>query len=173
MQVSWVAPPPQVFKINVDGTYRKNSRSAACGGLVRNLNGSLIKGFSCNLGFCNSVWAEMWALRLGIELARSLSLDKVCFELDSKAVVNMVHLRGSHNKFLQPLVQEILDLLDAPDWIVSVAHVFREANRCADHLANEGHARLFGWIAFDRASPSLALILREDAIGFSMPRIVA
>lgn len=115
----------------------------------------------------------MWALRLGIKLARSLSIDTVCFELDSKAIVNMVRLRGSHNKFLQPPLHEIPELLDAPDWRVSVAHVFREANRCADHLANEGHAVPFGWKLFDRASPSLALILKEDAIGCSMPRIVA
>lgn len=144
-----------------------------CGGLIRSSSGTLIKGFSCNLGLCNSVWAELWALRLGIKLARSLAIPSSVFELDSKVVVNMVRMRGAHNKFLQPFLHEVLELLDDPSWRTYVIHVFREANRCADYLANEGHNIPLGWQVFDRASLTLALILREDALGCSIPRLIS
>lgn len=173
VQVAWTPPPSMFFKVNVDGSYRRSTHSAACGGLVRNVDGTLIRGFTCNLGYCNSVWTEMWALRLSIKLARSLSLDKVCFELDSKVVVNMIHMRNSRNKFLQSLLQEIIDLLDATDWSTSIVHVYREANQCAEHLTNKAHSGSFGMKIFHRASSMLALILREDALGFSIPRCIA
>lgn len=55
VRVSWAPPPLQTFKVNVDGSYRKSTNSAACGGLIRNSNGLLVKAFTCNLGFCNSI----------------------------------------------------------------------------------------------------------------------
>lgn len=109
---------------------------------------------------------------MGIKLARSLPRDKVCFELDLKVVANMVLMRSSRNKFLQPLLQEITDLLDATNWSTSIVHVYREDNRCTDHLVSEGHSGPFSWNIFDRASSALALILREDALGCSIPHVV-
>lgn len=81
----------------------------------------------------------------------------------------MVRLWRSHNKFYQPLLNEVLDLLDD----ASVVHAYREANRCVDLLANDGHSGPIGWKVFDRASPILALLLREDALGCSIPRFFA
>lgn len=146
---------------------------AACGELVRTSLDTFIKGFFCNLGPCNSIRAELWALRLAIKLARNLSLSPMQFELDSQVVVHMIRMGNSHNKFLQPLLLEVIELLNKSDWRTSVTHVFREANRCADFLANRCHSSSFTWTVFDRAMPSLALILREDALDVSIPRVVA
>lgn len=87
-------------------------------------------------------------------------------------VVNMIHLGGCQNKFLQPLLMEVLDLLRMSYWRSSVSHVFRDGNRCADYLANKGHSSSFVWTVFDRAISSLALILQEDALSRSFPRFV-
>lgn len=148
VSVSWVAP-----KVNVDDSFRKSSGVASCGGLIRGSSGRLVKGFFCNLGLCNVTWAELWALRLGIKLAKSFSLSQVIFELDSQVVVNMIQLRGSHNHFLQSLLDKILDLLNSPNWRTTVSHVYREANCCADFLANKGHCSSFSWTVIDRLHP--------------------
>lgn len=84
----------------------------------------------------------------------------------------MVTTRTTHKKLLQPLLHEVSCLLDATDWRVSVTHVYLEANRRANLLANEGHSDSFVWTVFDKASPSLALLLLEDGIGCSIPRFV-
>lgn len=107
------------------GSFRRSLGLAACGGLARDSSGKFIRGFFCNLGPCNSVWAELWALRLGIKLARSINCDGVIFEMDSLIVVNMVHSGSCHSQFLRPLLMEVLDELHRNDWVASVSHVFR------------------------------------------------
>ena len=62
-------------KVNVDGPYRKASSSAACRGLIRDHIGRFIKGFSTNLGCCNALWAKLWALYKGIQLAWDMHLN--------------------------------------------------------------------------------------------------
>lgn len=173
IQVAWQPPPQNVFKVNVDGSFRRDSASVACGGLIRDWKGNLVSAFFCNLGSCNSTWAEMWALLLGIKAARDLQLSPVLFEMDSQVVVNCVHLKYSGNAFLQPLLQEICHLLSLDDWSASVHHVFREANRSADFLANLGHEGPFQCVFLDPVPASLRLILFEDRIGSSLPRLVS
>lgn len=119
-------------------------------------------GFYCRVGSANAVWAEMWGLRLGIKLACQLKLQRVVFEMDFEVVLKMVHSGSTNNVFLRSLLQEILSLQHA-DWSTSVSHIYREANRCADLLANLGHSASFEWVLFDRASPSLGLLLADDA----------
>lgn len=82
--------PMTGYKVNVDSSYHRSFGMEACGGLIMDWSGKLINGFYCNLGSCNLVWAELWTLRLGIKLARELSLNPVSFEMNSQVVVNMI-----------------------------------------------------------------------------------
>lgn len=63
--ISWKEPPVNGYKVNIDDSYHRSYGMTACGGLIRDCSGKLIKGFHYNLGSCNSVWAELWALSLG------------------------------------------------------------------------------------------------------------
>lgn len=81
-----------VFKVNVDGSYRRNEASSACGELIRDSCGTFIKGFHFNVGTCNAVWVELWAPFLGIKLDRNLHLACVVFEMD------LVHMRCISNR---------------------------------------------------------------------------
>lgn len=47
----------------------------------------------------------------------------------------------------------------------SIAHVFREANACADILASLGHSDGFHWTLLEEVSPELSLALAADARG--------
>lgn len=59
-------------------------------------------------GAGNALWAELWALRLGIKLARQLQLTNVAFEMDSLTVVNMVNSGGTENANFRPILKDIL-----------------------------------------------------------------
>lgn len=70
--VAWTSPSIHSYKVNVDGLGRRGEGSSACRALVRDSLGTFFRGFHCNVGVCNAVWAELWALFLGLKLARSL-----------------------------------------------------------------------------------------------------
>lgn len=73
--------------------------------------------------------ALIWALRLGIKLARQLQLHNVILEMDSLLVVNMVNLGVTMNANFKPLLEDIITELRLPDWRPTITHVYREANR--------------------------------------------
>jgi ribonuclease HI len=87
IEVSWTPPPRDHYKVNVDGYHKKSSENSTCGGLIRDSNGKCIRGFYNKLSFC-SVWTELGALRIGIEMANQLNIKNVIFEMDSLVVVN-------------------------------------------------------------------------------------
>lgn len=75
IHIRWIPPIPPWHKVNVDGPYKKASSSTACRGLIRDHIGRFFKGFSTNLGCCNALWAKLWALYKGIQLARDMHLN--------------------------------------------------------------------------------------------------
>ncbi|GAU36816.1 hypothetical protein TSUD_219190 [Trifolium subterraneum] len=87
--VSWKPLLDGWHKVNVDGSFNTISGSTACGGLIRNQHGIFVKGFYSKIGSSNAIWAEMWALRIGIRIAQNSLLPKVVFEMDSKQDVGL------------------------------------------------------------------------------------
>lgn len=118
------------------------------------------------------MWAELWALRLGIRLAREMWLPRVIFEMDSLVVVNMVREGSTKVAHLRPLLHEIVDVLKQNDWQINMEHVHREANHCADWLASKGHSVLLDWVLVDSPCSMLGLLLADDARGCCLPRVL-
>lgn len=173
IKVCWSPPPDGCFKVNVDGSHINNPSSSACGGLIRDANGNFVKGFYSKVGSCNAVWAELWALRLGITLAHDLNLPWVMFEMDSKVVVEMVHKKDTHISFLKHLLQEVISLFQLPSWRTSITHTYREANKCVDLLANKGHETSYDGVILDTSFNLLDLLLSADARGVCSSRLIA
>ncbi|KAF7815070.1 Ribonuclease H protein [Senna tora] len=67
--VKWKAPTPGTFKINVDGSSRGNPGKSGVGGLIRDSNGTMMVGFSVSFGFNDILYAELFAIKYGLELA--------------------------------------------------------------------------------------------------------
>jgi hypothetical protein len=107
IDVSWTPPQQDHYKVNIDGSHKKSTGISTCGGLIRDSNGKFIRGFYNRLGSCSAVWAELWAFRIGIDMASQLNIRNVNFEMDSLVVVNMVNSGSTPNVFLQPLLQEV------------------------------------------------------------------
>lgn len=77
---------------------------------------------------------ECWALRDGLQLARSLSIPTIDIELDAKPVVDLPGGHNEENLFRTPIILDCRKLLgEFPE--SQVSHVFREANSAADFMA--------------------------------------
>jgi ribonuclease HI len=86
-----------------------------------------------SVGMCNAFTAELWGVVEGLCLA----LTKIELCIDSQAVVQVITTGKIKGMVGNALIKRIKGLL-ALNWEVQISHVYREANRCADELANIG-----------------------------------
>ncbi|PNY17996.1 ribonuclease H [Trifolium pratense] len=70
------------------------------------------------------------------------------------------------------IIRRIKQLLDL-NWNVRISHTCREANRCADVLANMWCIAQHGLHVFDIPPPKVVSVLDNDLRGVSLPRIVS
>ncbi|KAJ8746843.1 hypothetical protein K2173_003849 [Erythroxylum novogranatense] len=111
-----------------------NPGLAGCGGVVRDFTGNWVCGFATHLGICTSMVAELNGLLEGLNCAWDSGCRRLIVEMDSLSCVQLI--RGSLvNLRLAGLLSKIRAMLQR-EWVVQVTHVYREANRLADLLAN-------------------------------------
>lgn len=112
------------------------------------------------------------ALTRGLELAISLRITKLVVQIDNLACVQeqqeATPSRGEHTH----LINKCLSLINGTSWTIKIIHVYREENRAADWLANQGVAQSIAVQNLDFAPVELLRILREDIRGVSYPRQV-
>ena len=120
-----------------------------------------------------SVMTKLWALRDGLTLAIQLGIRCLEVELDAKVIVEMLNNADNFNKKFSPLLLDCMSLI-ASLTQVRVAHVYREANRCASFLAKKGCCMREDFVIFD-VSPSdeLDKLLVSDINGLYYYRQVA
>ena len=103
---------------------------------MRNEHGNWISGFARDCGKVNSVMAELWALRDGLQMAATKNIHNLIIELDALAVVHLMK-NSIVNFSLEPLLTDCRLLLRKfPN--IRIEHVYREANQCTDALARIG-----------------------------------
>ncbi|CAN1162503.1 Putative ribonuclease H protein At1g65750 [Linum perenne] len=151
IQVAWQASPAGWVTVNSDGSVLIGQSKAAAGGLLRDEDGRCIEAFACNLGKCSITRAEIRGALEGIRLAWIRGFRKVQVQIDSEAAVAI--------------------LLDSSQTI-DHRHVYREANKAADYLANLGHSLDRGCHSVPLTDCNLAYFIRHDCMGISNPRLV-
>jgi ribonuclease HI len=156
----WSKPPPGFFKVNTDGSYVHGQ--AACGGIIRNHNGNFVKGFMCKLGSGNALFAELKGILFTLHIIREMQLTNVILETDSIHALNMIQNRYTSIFHLQPLLQEIIHLINRSGSTIRINHIHREANTCADALALRGHQADFSVSILDVIQPSIKLLIDKD-----------
>ena len=102
IQVKWLLPPLNWFKLNSDGSSMGNSGLAGGGGIIRDSFGRWVKGYVRAIGATASVATELWALRDRIRLCISLNLLAVEVKLDAKVVADLMR---SNNSRANPICQ--------------------------------------------------------------------
>lgn len=88
----WKVPDAGCLKLNVDAGLRVGGCFAGAGGVVRDLNGTVIACFAKKLvGSFSPYVAECLALREGLEFATACGLQISVVETDALAVVQAVY----------------------------------------------------------------------------------
>jgi ribonuclease HI len=103
--------------------------------VFRGDKGEWVCGFSKGLGSCSAYVAELWGVFEGLKLARSHGYRKVELHIDSSSVISSISRDQGGIIGCRTLLHNIRRLNDQ-DWEVQVRHSFREANACADAMAN-------------------------------------
>lgn len=136
-------PAPHEFKINVDGSWRRDCKLAFGGALLRNLSGDWVDGVIASFGKTPTLGAEIQSLWEGIELAKTVEEAPVLIESDSRDAVEIANGKAPPPANLSGLTQLIREDFRT-NWRISIAHVFREANQSADWLSKQAHVLPIG-----------------------------
>ncbi|PKI50207.1 hypothetical protein CRG98_029390 [Punica granatum] len=148
-----------------------NPGSAGAGGLIRDSLGRWVGGFRMNLGCTTSLITELKALRQRLIIAAECGASKLIVELDAKLVLDWVW-GNTTNRVLTNLIDDCRSLCQQFD-VILPKHTYREANKCADHLANLGVDLPDCLVSLTYPPPSLRKLLFEDAMGLTSPRTVS
>ncbi|KAL9862399.1 putative RNA-directed DNA polymerase [Arabidopsis thaliana] len=170
-QVSWRKPNEGWVKLNMDGASHGNPEEATAGGALRDEEGNWNGGFVLNIGICTAPLAELWGVYYGLYIAWERRVARLELEVDSEIVVGFLTSGISDSHPLSFLVRLCYGFLSR-DWLVRVSHVYREANRLADGLANYAFSLPLGFHSFNFPPDIVNPILLEDANGVSRLRFV-
>lgn len=169
--IKWSHPPMEWYALNVDGA-AKGSGAAGGGAIIRDHDGQFISALSANFGHCSSFEAEVSALVEGLKLAKELYIEKLELQMDNQACVEILRSQKWGRSEYSDMFEHIMKLIDSPNWTVKIKHVYREGNRVADWLANQGVAQHIRLEIFDSAPLELDRILAEDSMGVGISRLI-
>ena len=162
---------PGWVKLNTDGVVFGNPKKAGGGGVLGDSNEDWVARFMRKLGSMSSTMVELWALKDGLSLARQLDILNINIELDADVLVHLLTNPSSLNLMLEPLLNDWRNLIKAfPNYIMT--HIFREANKCADKLANMGATLSSDFLLLYEPPPVMANMLAFDKAELFCNRLV-
>jgi ribonuclease HI len=169
--IGWKPPKDLFVRVNTDGAYKEHV-VAGCGGLIRGSHGEWLGGFAKCVGICSAFVAELWGVYEGLRYAYRLGFRMVELHIDSEAVVRVLTKRSSLSSVGSSLLKQIWHMLER-DWVVEISHTYREANKCADVLANLGCSMVYDVVFFDLCPLHVRDMYHYDLTGNSSPRFIA
>ena len=163
-QIRWEKPEQGWWKLNTDGSWNAAVGSTVGRGLIRDSWGNWVTRFTRKLGSANSFIAEVWTLRDGLMLCVQRKLPTVIVEIDVKALVDAFNNPSYRNSVISPIFYDYKHLiLQIPQFCIK--HVYREANKCVDWLANSGHSQSLDFIVHFVPLVSLIPTVEADCHG--------
>lgn len=136
--------------MNSDGCAKGNPGEAGAGGLIRDARGQWLVAFTCDLGICTSVTAELEGIRQGLSLAWDEGY-RLC-EADAQTRIRIFQHGDSTS---HPHGAEDCRSLLRRDWQCILHHTLREGKFCADSLANLGLKSMERLKIFRKTPPQL------------------
>jgi hypothetical protein len=116
--------------------------------------------------------AELWALRDGLIMVKNLNISKLLVEMDSQVAVELVWGRySSTNMELTPILIDCRQLVQSFEEC-SGAHIYREANFCADAMASLGISIRDFFEYFDDPPREVLLPMLRDRLNVNYHRRV-
>ncbi|XP_019186483.1 PREDICTED: uncharacterized protein LOC109181186 [Ipomoea nil] len=168
-RVTWTIPHGDYTKINIDGSVCPQTHAVGCAGIARDNSGNWIGGFTSNIGSCSPLMAEAWAALRGIQLAKSLNLQHIILESDSKTIVEGITEDTMVNSSVHNLLVACRrELQGIRDW--RIAWIAREQNGAADALARIATARPRGVYLIPLPPAEIVSFLEVDYASFPLWR---
>ena len=127
----------------------------------RDADGQWVRGFSRWIGVTNNFVAELWGLREGLMLCRSLNLSSLVIELDTKSIVNVLNNLSYANNFISRILDDCRLLISHMPQI-RIKHCFRQANHCADRLARISFSQTSEFSLFDSSPMDMIDVYEDD-----------
>ncbi|KAJ8762621.1 hypothetical protein K2173_008060 [Erythroxylum novogranatense] len=170
--ISWLLPSNGWIALNTDGTSKGNLGVAGAGSVIKDTEGRWLDGFVQNIGVATSFVAELWAIKVGLLMAWEKGYRRVRLQVDSLTIVSMLKTGKSPRSLNSALFRDIYGLLRR-DWQVEMQHIYREANQCADRLANIALGYPLGVHWLHTCPHELEYMILGDIIGANVPRLVS
>ena len=143
--LSWLPPPPVIFKLNFDGASKGNPGPAGFGGIFRNSQGDIQAIYYGSIGWDTNNSAELEGLWQGLNLAHIYNLSPIVVEGDSQILISMANqlLQGTRLAKVVTSWRLTSRIDKISKWInenqaISFTHTKRDGNKVADLLANLG-----------------------------------
>lgn len=127
-------------------------------------------GFARKIGPINSFIAELWALRDGLFLCLQAQVQALIVEMDAKVLVDALTNQNNSNVIISSLMDDSRQLAaQIPQ--VRYRHVYREVNRCADHLAKRGSSLDVDFVVFSNPLVDILSLVEADCRGLYVNRL--
>lgn len=149
-------------KLNTDGAANAEGSRSVAVGVFRDSNGSWLLSFQRALGRGSTLNSELWAILLGLHVARMKGYVKVCVESDCLMVVSMIKdsINGAASETITRTIKEFLGQFE--DFKVQFAR--REGNLVADYFAKTCESDLVDVHIIDVPSTHLRMLLSDDLL---------
>ncbi|CAN1135624.1 Putative ribonuclease H protein At1g65750 [Linum perenne] len=158
--------------LNTDGSVLRNTGGAAAGGVLRDWQGRTIDAFASNLGSCSITRAEITGVIVGMERAWHWGIRNLEVQTDSRSAVTILEQTSQLDHQHAALVLQYRRLMER-NWLVTITHIFREANHLADALVNKGHGVSLGTHTIGCEDHEVIYWERYDLLGGTEIRRVA
>lgn len=157
------------LKLNTDGCARGDPDEGGFGGLIRDEVGTWLCSFFGKLETCYSLEAEMWSIYKGLTIVLKKGLAEVVIETDSTIAQEMITNGPPPNCPYRAIVEDARHLLQQCN--CSIHHIVREANQCADKLANMGADQFEHLVVMEDPPPEVGSLIVADIVGTAYRRI--
>ncbi|GFP93295.1 putative uncharacterized protein flj45035 [Phtheirospermum japonicum] len=172
-------PKPGFMKLSIDACSMDDKGSGA-GGLIRNDSGRPLVLFAEPLGICLPLLGELRSLERGLSVTCQTKARIISVDSDSQQLVWAISKRLSKpissdvlghildrkgNPVYRHLLLRVREMLSQEDYVFEVNHVYRQANKVADALADIGYSerefKIFGPNEL-KEYPLIEKLLEED-----------
>ncbi|KAL3647927.1 hypothetical protein CASFOL_008895 [Castilleja foliolosa] len=156
--MNWHLPPKGLIKLNTDGSCKRlkgDEGLSAGAGLIRDHEGVVLVSFGEPLGITNSMLAEMRAMKRGLEFVFLSTFNRVIVETDNGHLIGAIKgalekkkdfccyilNKEPGNKQVQVywhILLRIRAILLDPKIHFTLSHIYNDANKAADTMANLG-----------------------------------
>ncbi|KAK9006348.1 hypothetical protein V6N11_035389 [Hibiscus sabdariffa] len=162
----WSNPEPGCLCLNGDGAVSLKTGKATIGGLLWDTAGNFIFGFSKFIGSTNSLYAELWSLYVGLQLAWDHGVTFLQIQTNCKRVLELLHDPNVESCPIS-LVRSIHQFW-CRAWYVDLIWIPRLSNKATDNLARFANLSSFDLSFFSTQPARLCDVLVADTLALSL-----